>query len=130
MATGSYALRVRKMAFYAVLVLVFILNLVALEYVYKLRSSFDIPHTSYLNAPPEGTRETTSIDPKLALYSFYVSVCTLMVSIIGTASAILLGWRADRRQARETELKIQQLELQLAEARAKVVAPANLSPPN
>jgi hypothetical protein len=43
----------------------------------------------------------------------------MIVSGIGTASTILLGWRADRRQAKEFKLKIEQLELQLQEARMK-----------
>jgi hypothetical protein len=54
-----------------------------------------------------------------------VSVLALIVTAIGATSTILLGWRAERRQADEYKLKsdeyklkIQQLELQLAEAKA------------
>jgi hypothetical protein len=48
-----------------------------------------------------------------------VSVIALLVATIGTASTIILGWRADRRQTEEFKLRIQQLEMQLAEARGK-----------
>src|SRR5262245_55233963 len=48
-----------------------------------------------------------------------ISVLTLIVGMVGTASTVLLGWRADRRQSEEFKLKIEQLEFQLAEAREK-----------
>jgi hypothetical protein len=47
-----------------------------------------------------------------------VSACTLIVSTLGTASSVILGWRGERRQAAEWKLKIQQLELELAAAKA------------
>jgi hypothetical protein len=47
-----------------------------------------------------------------------VSVLTLIVTAIGATSTILLGWRSERRQSDEFKLKIQQLELQLAETKA------------
>jgi glutamate synthase domain-containing protein 1 len=50
-----------------------------------------------------------------------VSFITLILSAMGTSSSILLGWRADRRQSDEFKLKIQHLELQLAEAKATAV---------
>lgn len=46
-----------------------------------------------------------------------VSAVASMVAMLGTASAILLGWRDDRRKTKEFSLKIEQLELQLIEAR-------------
>lgn len=48
-----------------------------------------------------------------------ISILTLITAMIGTASTILLGWRADARQSQEFKLKIEQLELQLVEARGK-----------
>jgi hypothetical protein len=48
--------------------------------------------------------------------------CPFIVSSFGTASTIMLGWRAERRQSQEFRLKIEQLELQLVEARAGAVA--------
>ena len=52
-----------------------------------------------------------------------VSFLALVISALGTASTIMLGWRSERRQAQESRLKIAQLELQLAEARVKPAAP-------
>jgi hypothetical protein len=49
-----------------------------------------------------------------------ISVLTLLVSAIGTASTIVLGWRAERRQAAESQLKVRQLELDLAELTQKL----------
>ena len=46
-----------------------------------------------------------------------ISFLALIVSTVATTSAVLLGWRADRRRSEEFKLKIEQLELQLAEAR-------------
>ena len=46
-----------------------------------------------------------------------ISILTLIIATIGTTSTILLGWRADARQSQEFKLKIEQLELQLVEAR-------------
>lgn len=48
-----------------------------------------------------------------------ISIVTCCVSTVTSFSSLALSWRADRRQARETDLKIAQLELQLEEARAK-----------
>jgi hypothetical protein len=55
-----------------------------------------------------------------------ISGLTLIVATFGTASTILLGWRADKRQNAEFKLKIEQLQLELAEAREKASkAPQN-----
>ena len=43
-----------------------------------------------------------------------ISFLALVVSAIGTTSSMLLGWRAERRLAEESKLKIQQLERELA----------------
>jgi hypothetical protein len=67
----------------------------------------------------EGDNETISY---IALIGAAVSVVTLVVSALGTASAVTLGWRADRRQSEELKLKIQQMELQIAEMRRKADA--------
>jgi hypothetical protein len=56
-----------------------------------------------------------------------ISFLTLLVTVIATSSSILLGWRADRRQSVEYKLKIEQLELQLVEARKKAIEPAQNS---
>ena len=37
---------------------------------------------------------------------------------IGTISSVILGWRSERRQAAESRLRVAQLEMQLAQAKA------------
>ena len=44
-----------------------------------------------------------------------VSCIFVVIGVIGTSYSMLLGWRAERRQAEEAQLKNQQLERQLAE---------------
>jgi hypothetical protein len=51
------------------------------------------------------------------LYALLVSMGAFCVSAIGTASTVILGWRNERRIAAESKLKIEQLEMQLTEAR-------------
>jgi ABC-type Fe3+ transport system permease subunit len=57
-----------------------------------------------------GHNESTSV----AWAALTISFLALIVSAVGTASAVLFGWQADRRQTEEARLKIQQLERQLA----------------
>ena len=64
----------------------------------------------------------------VGLFAVLISVVTLIVATVGTAFTIMLGWRADRRQNEEFKLKIEQLELDLDEARAKAVKPSPLEP--
>jgi hypothetical protein len=59
----------------------------------------------------------------VSIITVLVSFLTFVVSAIGTASTVLLGWRAERRQSEEFKLKIKQLELQLQETQAKLVSP-------
>jgi hypothetical protein len=47
---------------------------------------------------------------------------TLMLSSISTLSAILLGWRVDRRQAKELDPKTKDLELKIKELEIKLAA--------
>ena len=42
-----------------------------------------------------------------------LSLGTLLITGVGTLSTVLLSWRVDRRQAREFELRIRELEHQL-----------------
>jgi hypothetical protein len=60
-----------------------------------------------------------STEAKVAIFSATVASLSMLVALIGTSSTILLGWRAERRQSAEYKLKIEQLELQIAEARKK-----------
>jgi len=79
-----------------------------------------------LGAPPEsatqmvgsapgggGSGEGSGINAVIPL----ISVCTMFISALGTASTVLLGWRSERRQQIEFGMKVKQLEKQLAEAR-------------
>jgi hypothetical protein len=53
----------------------------------------------------------------LPLYAFLVSTGAFLVSTIGTASTVILGWRNERRQAAESQLRVAELEAQIAESR-------------
>jgi ABC-type Fe3+ transport system permease subunit len=64
--------------------------------------------------------------PTIAVVTLAFSGITSVLATLGTASTILLGWRSDRRQAKESKLKMEQLELQLADAR-KASAAAQLN---
>jgi hypothetical protein len=52
-----------------------------------------------------------------------ITAVTAIVSAIGTISTIILAWRSDRRDAREKELKIAQLEQELAASKEKPPLP-------
>jgi hypothetical protein len=43
----------------------------------------------------------------------WVMLITSIVTVSGTISSIILGWRSDRRMVRESELRIIQLEREL-----------------
>lgn len=51
--------------------------------------------------------------------AIWVTVFLAIISAIGTSSTIILAWRNDRRDAREKELKIAQLERELTVSRGK-----------
>jgi hypothetical protein len=59
----------------------------------------------------------------IARTTIVMASLTLVTAMIGAASTIILGWRSDRRQSEEFKLKIQQLELELAEAKAAMQQP-------
>jgi hypothetical protein len=46
----------------------------------------------------------------------FIPLATLFLTAIGTFAAVFFGWRGDRRQARELELKVKELEIKLQEA--------------
>ncbi len=57
-----------------------------------------------------------SVEPALLgpiglLITFFGTIVTM----VGTVSTVLIGWRNEKRQAREAELRIKQLQLQLEE---------------
>lgn len=68
-------------------------------------------------SPGEKEDSTWSIPPPIL--AILVSFLVFTVSAVGAASTIVLGWRSERRQAQEFKLKIEHLELQLAEARER-----------
>ena len=64
--------------------------------------------------------ESALIAKALANLALIISVLTFCVSAVGMASTVALSWRSDKRQSQESSLKIQQLELQLAEMRKSI----------
>src|SRR5271155_756026 len=54
--------------------------------------------------------------------ALFVSVATLLLTSVSTASNILLGWRSDRRAENDSALKTKQLELEIQELRNKLAA--------
>jgi hypothetical protein len=53
---------------------------------------------------------------------FWIPLITLLITFIGTFSTIFLGWRLDRRQAKELELKTKELELKIKELELKLLS--------
>ena len=51
--------------------------------------------------------------------TFILGLLALCFTGLGTISSVVLGWRTERRQAAESKLRIEQLEIQLAQARAE-----------
>ena len=48
---------------------------------------------------------------------FFLAVGTLLLTTVSTVSTLWLAWRGDKRQSREFELRIEQLQLQLEETK-------------
>jgi hypothetical protein len=51
--------------------------------------------------------------------AFIVSFLTFLLSVVGTAFTVFFGWRKERRESEESKLRIQQLELQVAQLSAR-----------
>jgi hypothetical protein len=51
-----------------------------------------------------------------------VGIITAFVNVFGTISTVTLAWRADRRTAKESDLKLIQLQQQIAELNSKLNA--------
>jgi hypothetical protein len=86
-------------------------------------STLLIIHQSLLSrGVGEGFRQASDV-PTL------VSVCATIVSALGIISTAILAWRKDRRDAREYEFKIAQLERELAAVREKSALPAHTENP-
>lgn len=94
-----------------------LLNSKQLLQLVKLVSIFLETNTSGADATPETWASPTVI----------ISACTLIVTTVSTVSTIWLAWRGERRQSQESQLTIQQLRLQLDEARSKIASSSRIS---
>jgi hypothetical protein len=94
-------------SFFAIMTFVSIFVAVALSFKISLRE------TNNINS------NTGSWDEILEFSTALISVTAFFISAIGSAATVMIGWKAERRQAEETKLKIAQLELQVSELRAK-----------
>jgi membrane protein implicated in regulation of membrane protease activity len=79
-----------------------------------------------------------AISIPLALVTFFADVAiagpgnivgiaglvTAFASLIGTISTVILAWRADRRTAKESSLKLSQMQQQITELELKLKAPS------
>lgn len=81
-------------------------------------TAFLIIHKSLLSGSIGGGIHIASDVPTV------VSVCATIVSALGIISTAILAWRKDRREAREYEFKIAQLERELAAIREQSALPA------
>jgi hypothetical protein len=75
--------------------------------------------------PPKPESFVEQLVGNLPFITVVISSLTFVLSSLSTASTMLLGWRAERRESEEFKLKIKQLELQLQEAEAKVISPTS-----
>jgi len=69
--------------------------------------------------PPrlEDAAKMVEPSPRYEPVLIWIPAFAAILSAIGTISTIILAWRSDRRSARESALKIAQLERELAEAK-------------
>jgi hypothetical protein len=104
---GRRAVLGKMKSFFAIMTLVSVFVAVALSFKISLRG------TNNLNNNPDSWGDLLEFSTAL------ICVTTFFISAIGSAFTIMLGWKAERKQAEETELKIAQLELQVLELRSK-----------
>jgi hypothetical protein len=79
-----------------------------------------IPSEGFPPARPNPPIPPVPATPREAFrdnFALIITFGTFIVSTISAISTVWLAWRGDRRQSHEFELKIQQLQLQLQEAR-------------
>jgi len=74
-----------------------------------------------LPVPEETRRPQVQMPPAAVLLdaplTVLISGVTCLISTVGAFSAMLLAWRLDRRQSRESELRITQLQIELERSR-------------
>jgi hypothetical protein len=104
---GREAVLGKMKSFFAVMTFVSIFAAVALSFKISLRG------TNNINS------NAGSWDELLEFSTALLAATTFFISAVGSAATIMLGWKAERRQAEETRLKIAQLELQVSELRSK-----------
>jgi hypothetical protein len=73
-----------------------------------------LPQTMGTPINPNTSAPSSSLD--FGLITSIFSMLGMVITMIGTASTVLIGWRAERRQSEEFKLRIKQLELQLLAA--------------
>ena len=56
--------------------------------------------------------------------STLIAFISILIALVGVSSTALFGWRADRRRGAKYKLKIEELELQIAETKNKAVGSA------
>ena len=73
---------------------------------------FSVTVTPDWALPPENDTRVP-LDPMERMLP--IALLTFFVSAIGTALAVIFGWRAERRQNKELQLRVLQLESQIAQ---------------
>jgi hypothetical protein len=78
------------------------------------------------HAPPPPVSPSSPSPDRFSLDSetkqFFLAVGAFLLTTVSTLSTLWLAWRGDKRQSREFELKIEQLQLQLDEAKKSKVS--------
>jgi hypothetical protein len=54
-----------------------------------------------------------------------ISLATMLISFMGTVSTMYFSWRTDRRTARESDLKVIQMQQQIVELQTKLISGQN-----
>jgi hypothetical protein len=67
--------------------------------------------------PPPVSPPSQQLDSFSETKQFFLAVATLLLTTVSTVSTLWLAWRSDKRQSREFELKIAQLQSELGKAK-------------
>ena len=74
-------------------------------------------HSGTARGPASAATPAPILDASLTVI---ISGVTCLVSTLGAFSTMFLAWRLDRRQSRETELRIAQLQIEVERSRSQV----------
>jgi hypothetical protein len=77
------------------------------------------------NHPPIGAIPSASLNFDVLKL---IPLITGIVSAIGTLSTVILASRTDKRSAKESELRLLQMQRQIAEMQAKIIVESSGSP--